>query len=92
MGLWDLKTALSAGIAALDMLTVEQREQAVAFAKGESLNVRYELLTAKEQQLLDEFRKSVAADVADAQAVVASASAPAAAIPGKKSGTSPKSA
>jgi hypothetical protein len=90
--LWDQKTALSAGIAALDMLTAEQREQAVAVAKGETMSVRYELLDAKEQQLLDEFRKSVAADTADAQAVIASASAPAAALPGKKAGKSPKSA
>ncbi|MGH2271374.1 hypothetical protein ACQ9LF_06205 [Anaerohalosphaeraceae bacterium U12dextr] len=90
--MWDIKTALSAGIAALDMLTAEQREQAVAVAKGETMSVRYELLNAKEQQLLDEFRKSVAADAADAQAVIASASAPAAALPGKKAGKSPKSA
>ena len=31
--LWDAKTALSAGIAALDMLTAEQREKAISKAK-----------------------------------------------------------
>lgn len=32
--LWDFKTAVSAGIVALDMLTAEQRERALAIVKG----------------------------------------------------------
>jgi hypothetical protein len=55
-----LKTALSAGILALDMITPEQRELAVTLAKGEiPSHTKYEILTPGEQNILKEFRKNV---------------------------------
>ncbi len=73
--MWDLKTALSAGIAALDLLTADQREQALAIAKGtgEKAQTRYEIITGPEQRLLEEFRKHAGPDAALAERIVSRA-------------------
>jgi predicted ATPase len=57
--IWDGKTALSAGIIALDMLTPQQREVALAIAKGEASKEgsQFELLSPQERQIIEAYRR-----------------------------------
>lgn len=72
-GLWDVKTALSAGIAALDLLTPQEREKAIAIAKNKVRSEKmegaasgsYQLLSSEDQEALDQFREAVSLSGAD---------------------------
>ncbi len=55
--IWNVKTALSAGIAALDMLNSSQREAALAIARGQSVEnteCTYVLMTKSQIQAYEE--------------------------------------
>ena len=61
--MWGTETALSAGIAALELLSPEGREIAVKIARGlgegQAKN-HYKLLSPADQELLRQIRKSLA--------------------------------